>query len=236
MLAKEQRIVARRLAVIRAVAIIIAFDVAIASDVVAVTVDVIINRLDATDVAKRGRGRVSEKGGWGVFHRVETETIAPCLRHHPHRSTDEIRIHVFTNWITVRPIERTPRTRNRREIRVHIVGVAARLTQKGNLVRCAAFRETEILIHGTALVREINQTRERTVLHLPFIAPIADVIPVAIRAVSLATQMEILHGQPRIKIRGRAAVVTGNVKAAMIHDVVEIHAQPEAVRRLDHVQ
>ena len=40
--------------------------------------------------------------------------------------------------------------------------------------------QTEVLVEGTALVGEINQAGERAMLDLPFIAPVGDVVPVAI--------------------------------------------------------
>ena len=196
--------------------------------------DVIIDRLHAANVTARGRARVAKETRWRVLHRIEAEAIALGFAHHPHRRTDEVRVHIFNHRITVCSIKRSPRTRDDREIRVHVVSVTARLAQEGNLVRGVAFGDAEVFVHRTAFVREINQTRQRTMLYLPEIPEITDVIPIAERAVGLAAQMEILHGQTRIKIRRRAAVVTGNVKAAMIHDIVEIHAQSEAMRCLDH--
>ena len=73
-------------------------------------------------------------------------------------------------------------------------------------------------------------------LHLPEISVIGDVVPVAICAIRLAAHMEILSGESGINIRRRAGVVTWNIKAAMVHDVVEINADAEAMSGFDDLQ
>jgi hypothetical protein len=85
MFAEQQRVVARHFTVKTTVPIVIAFHIAVAGDVVAVAVDVIVNRLDAADITARRRARVAEETGRRVLHRVEAEAVALGLVHHPHR-------------------------------------------------------------------------------------------------------------------------------------------------------
>ena len=67
------------------------------------------------------------------------------------------------------------------------------------------------------------------------VVPILDVRPVPVPAAG-GLQVEILRPQPGKEIGRRIDVVAGHHPFAVIHHVVEIDANPEPVRRLDHLQ
>jgi len=171
-----------------------------------------------------------------VFHGVEPEAVAFGFVHDPHRGADEVGVHVFKDGIAVGAVEGTPGARDGGEIRIHVIRIASGLAEEERLVGRAAFGGAEVFIDAATFVREVDEAGERAMLHLPLVIPVGDVVPVAEGAVGLTFQVKIRHGESGIHIGRRAGVVAGDVEAAVVHDVVEIDADAEAVRGLNDLQ
>ena len=83
---------------------------------------------------------------------------------------------------------------------------------------------------------DVDQVGEAEVLHLPGRVPIARIVPFSIEAILGDPQVEILRCHARVDVDGRALVVTRNIEGPVVHDVVEIDTDPEAVRGGDEGQ
>ena len=86
------------------------------------------------------------------------------------------------------------------------------------------------------LVGDIDQVGEAEVVHLPFRVPIAAVVPLPVKTVFRAPHVKILRHHSRIHIDGGVFVIAGYIKGPVIHDVVKIDADPEAVGHFHHVE
>ena len=91
------------------------------------------------------------------------------------------------------------------------------------------------------LVCDIDQVGKSEVLHLPSAAPVPRIVPFAVETVLGHPQVEIFRHHAGIKLglifaAGRGGFIeSGNVKGPVVHDVVEVDADAEAVRRFHHV-
>ena len=103
-----------------------------------------------------------------------------------------------------------------------------------------AFVRSEIGIRR--LVRDVDEVGETEVLHLPGAVPIAGVVPLAVEAVLGLLKMEIFRNHAGIKLglplaAGRGGFVEArDIESPVVHDVIEIDADAEAVRHFHHVQ
>ncbi len=90
-------------------------------------------------------------------------------------------------------------------------------------------------------VRDVDEVGKAEVLHLPRIVPIPRVVPLAVKAVLGFAQVEVLRHHARIKLgfvlaAGRRGFIEArDVEGPVVHDVVEIDADAEAVRHFHHV-
>ena len=91
-------------------------------------------------------------------------------------------------------------------------------------------------------LRDVDEVGQAEVLHLPGAAPIARIVPFAVKAVLGFAQVKILGHHAGIKFclslaaGRRVLVVTRDIERPVVHDVVEIDADAEAVCHFHHVQ
>ena len=234
MFAEQHRVVARRFRVEHAVTTVVCFKIAIAQNVRAVAVDVIEHRLDRAAVTVERRRRITEKTRRNVLHRVEAKAVALRLIQRVERGANGVGVHVLDDRCAVRAVERTPRTAFNRGLRhVHVKLILPRLPDEAGLRRGAAGGRAEIAIHRTRLRREINQAAERLILHIELIAVVLHAWPVLVK-ISRSLQMKIFGLKTRIKIGGCVRIIAWHGERAVIHDVVEIHADAKAMRHPHH--
>ena len=129
--------------------------------------------------------------------------------------------------------ERPARVGHReRQIRIEVKLGIARLPDVGN------FRNVVTFVRPVVGVRRldgyVDQVRKPEILHLPRIVPVARVVPLSVESILRPAQVEILWHEPRINVDRGARVVARDVERVVIHDIVEIHAQPQPMRRLQH--
>ena len=86
------------------------------------------------------------------------------------------------------------------------------------------------------LLRDVDQVSESKVLDLPLRPPIARVVPFAIESVGCHPEMKILGHHAGINVDRRVLIITRNIKRPVVHDSVEIHADPEPVRDFDQLE
>ena len=90
-------------------------------------------------------------------------------------------------------------------------------------------------------LRDVDEVGQAEVLHLPGAAPIARVVPFAVKAILGFAQVEIFGHHAGIKFclslaaGRRVLVVTRDIERPVVHDVVEIDADAEAVCHFHHV-
>ena len=170
-----------------------------------------------------------------MLHGVEAQTIAFRLVDQVADSTKDGGVDVLAKSIGVCV---QVRLRDVAEAHAHTGGIEVvklrviRMPHVERLRRRAAFRRTEISVG--AFVRHIHQAKQRPVLHLPDIVVVRDVVPVPVEASGDGLQMKIPRHGSRKQIRGHAGIVARHVSGAVVHHVVEIDAQPEAMRQCDH--
>src|SRR5215204_784262 len=117
-------------------------------------------------------------------------------------------------------------------MQVVVLRVVRMADQKG-LRRSAAFGGTKVRVR--VFVRDVDQSEEAEVLHLPDIVVVANIADVSKETFGRDAQMEIARHGSRVEICRDAGIVTGNIGTAMIHDVVEVDAEPEAMGDGHHV-
>ena len=99
---------------------------------------------------------------------------------------------------------------------------------------------TEVQIVAVFL-RDVDEVGQSEILHLPRTAPIARVVPLAVKAVLGFAQVEVLRHHAGIGFRltlpaGRGIFIEArDIEGPVVHDVVEINADAEAVRHFHHV-
>ena len=116
---------------------------------------------------------------------------------------------------------------------VVVLGVV-RVTDKRVFLGGAALGEAEVGVGS--FVGDIDQVGQTEVLYLPGGAPVAAVIPFPIETVFGFFQVKVLWHHAGIGVDGCALVVSRNIKGAVVHDVVEVDANAEAVGDFHHVQ
>ena len=97
-----------------------------------------------------------------------------------------------------------------------------------------AFGRAEVGVRR--FVGDIDEVGEAEILHLPSGVPVAGIVPLAVEAVLGFAQMKILGDHPGVGFDGGALVVTRHIKGAMIHNVVEVDAQAEAMGDLHELK
>ena len=107
-----------------------------------------------------------------------------------------------------------------------VVGVADELDlgDRATLVR------TVVEVGGAGFGGDVDQVGQAQNLHLPGVVPVPGVVPFAVEAVFRDAEVEVLRHEPGIGVDRRVGVVAGDVERVMVHHVVEIDADPEAVR------
>ena len=235
MFAEDERVVARRFRIVVAVAIVVALHVAVAQHVVPIAVDVIEHRLDCAAVAvPRGASVVAEEVAGHMLHRIQSEPVALRLAQQPRHRAHQIRPRVLRHGITVRAVEAMQSSRQRRQGRVHVVIAVVRMPDEERAARRAAVARAEVDVR--IFLRDVHQTGERIVLHLVGVVEVSDVVPAPVKRPGHDPQMKIPRHHARIVIRRRVPVVARHGEAAMVHDVVEVHAQPEAMGQFHGAQ
>ena len=109
-----------------------------------------------------------------------------------------------------------------------------RMAHEAGLGTPGALREAVVLVRS--LVGDVNQVRQAQMDHLPGVAPVPAVVPLAVETVLGAAQVEILRHHAGIHIYGRDFVVGRNVERPVVHDVVHVDADAKPVRGLNQVQ
>ena len=198
-----------------------------------------------------------------VLHRVEAQAVGLEAVHFPAHSPLEIRFDVFDvsravfEDVGLGMIAQLLRGRVRTErglgpvdqpseidrIAVFVLVVLLRTVQVADetVFRVGrALARSEVLV-GAVFLRDVDEVGQSEVLHLPSASPIARVVPLAIETILGFAQVEILGHHARISLSlafpagRRVLVVTRDVERPVVHDVVEIDADTEAVRHFHHV-
>ncbi len=99
-----------------------------------------------------------------------------------------------------------------------------------------ALAGAEVVVRRPGLLRDVDQVGQPEILHLPGVVVVANVVPLSIETVLGQLEVEILRDEPGINVDRRPGVITGDVKRIVIHDVVEIDANPETVRDFDQAK
>lgn len=73
-------------------------------------------------------------------------------------------------------------------------------------------------------------------LHLPGVAIAAGVVPFAIKSVARLFEVKILRHHSRINIDRSVSVRAGNIERVVVHDIVEINPDAEAMRGFHHAK
>ena len=174
-----------------------------------------------------------------MFHRIEAQAIRLGPIHHPSgRSVQEI-LHIFPikSGVGGQHLCRNAISRSETDVgpvrQVAVIFGIVRLPNELNLGKSRAFRRAKVLIGRARLLRQVDQIGKVTMLDLPGIVPVRDVIPFPIEPFLGQTEMEILRHQSGISVDRSRGVISGNVKRVVIHDVVEVNANPKAMRDFD---
>jgi len=86
------------------------------------------------------------------------------------------------------------------------------------------------------LVGDIDEIGQAQVLNLPGAAPVAGVVPLPVETILGFLDVEILRDHARVNVDGGVLVVTRDIEGAMVHDVVEVDADAEAMGGGDHLE
>ena len=236
-LAEEHRVVARDLGVENGVAVVRIREAAREIELplhlprVAVVVRVLVR---AESRAKKIRAH--------MLHRVEPQPVGLCFVHEPARRAVQIILHILAVKIRIR------RERRRRDsvarAKAHIRSVrqvavifrVLRIAHKLDFRRGTPLGEPEVFVRRAWLLRDVNEVRETEMLHLPRAAIVARVIPFSVKPILRDPQVKILRHESGVDVHRRALVEARHVERAMIHHIVEIHADTETVCRLDEPQ
>ncbi|OQA29469.1 MAG: hypothetical protein BWY59_00286 [Verrucomicrobia bacterium ADurb.Bin345] len=109
-----------------------------------------------------------------------------------------------------------------------------RMAEERDLRMAVAFVAAEVAVGR--FVRDVNQVRKVPHLDFPRAAPVHRVVPLPIETVFGFAQVEVLGEHAGIDVHRRVLVPARHVERAVVHDVVEVHAHPEAVRRADQAE
>ena len=108
------------------------------------------------------------------------------------------------------------------------------MPHKHRFGRVVPFVRTKVRV-GT-FVRDIDQPQQTQILHLPHVVVIANIADVAEEPAGDRAQMKVARDHAGINIRGNKFIVAGHLRAAMVHDVVEVNPQPEPMRDAHHFE
>ena len=173
-----------------------------------------------------------------VLDGIEAEAVGLGGFHHPARVAAQVGADVFLVEVRIRrddgfrdggAVEADPAERRMPVVELGMVRVA----HDGGLVVPAPFGRAEVLVGR--LVGDVQQIREPQMHHLPSVLPIAGVVPFAVEPVGGGAQVEIFGDHAGKDVRRRGFVVARHVVGAVVHDVVEVDADAEAVAQLDQV-
>ena len=110
------------------------------------------------------------------------------------------------------------------------------MTDELDLGMRAALAAAEIEVGRAGFLRHVHEVGRAEIPHLKLVAVIADPRPVAVKAVRRDLKVEVFRQHTRVSIDAGGRVVTGNVEPAMVHHVIQVHADAETMRRLDQTQ
>ena len=111
-----------------------------------------------------------------------------------------------------------------------VIGVA----DKGVFGSDTSLGEAEVGVGS--FLGDIDEVGEAEVLHLPGGVPVAGIIPFAVEAVFGFFEVKILGNHPWVDANGGGFVVAWDIEGAVIHDVVEVDADAEAVGDFNHLE
>ena len=186
-----------------------------------------------------GRPLLAEEIGRHVLDRVQAQAVHLGDVHQPADRAHHVAADVFLVEV------RIGRDDVRSDIRAAEAHVAqrgmpvvefrvVRMAHEGNLGMGVAFGGAEVGVGR--FMGDVDEAREVLVLHLPGVAPVFRVVPRAVETVFRRPQVEIFRQHAGIDVDRRVLVVAGNVERAVVHDVVEVDPQAEAVGRVDQPQ
>ena len=207
-------------------------------------------------------GHLAEKVVRHVLHRIEAEAIGLGAVDFPAGGPDEVSADVFDVSAAVGENVSLGMLAQRFLRGVGTQRGAGLINQPSEVDRIAVFiavvllgtvevadegifrmrgtlRATEVSVRR--FMGEVDQVRKPEVQHLPAVLPIPRIVPLAVKTILGDTKMKILRHNAGIKFllplaAGRRGFVEPrDVERPVVHDVVEIHADPEAVRHLHHV-
>ena len=210
-----------------------------------------------------GAGHHAEEKGGHVFDRIEAQTVGFGAVHFPTDRADEVGADVFDVSLAIRRhVGRGVRTeffggRRGPELGPGLVDQPAEVDTVAVFVVIVLLGTVEIADEGVfrmgvalvgsevrirSLMRDVDEVGEAEVLHLPSVAPAARVVPLAVKAVLRFAEVEVLRHHAGICLflalaASRCVLVeTRDVEGPVVHDVVEIDADAEAVRHFHQVQ
>ena len=93
----------------------------------------------------------------------------------------------------------------------------------------AALGSSVVEVGGAGFLGDVDEVGEAEVLDLPGAAPVAGVVPFAVKAFLGAPQVEVFGEETGVDVDGGVLVEAGHIEGAVVHDVVEVDADAEAV-------
>ena len=180
---------------------------------------------------------LAKKVIWDVFDGIETQPVCLGAIHKPADVANERGVYILGVGGRVRGeiLERDISKADIISISIEaVVFGIVRMTDEGILGMVIALVATKVCVRG--LVGDVDQVGEAEVLHLPGGAPVAGVVPFSVESVFGDTEVEILRSHTRIDIDGCILVESRHIESAVVHDVVEIDADAEAVCCCDELQ
>ena len=121
-----------------------------------------------------------------------------------------------------------------RQVCIHVILRIVRMPRKCELRHVVAFVETVVGIRR--LVRDVDEVGKPEILNLPRAVPVPRVVPFPVKSILRFPKVKILRHKSGIHINGRRLVVARNIERIVVHDIVEIHADAEAVRERDQLK
>ena len=108
------------------------------------------------------------------------------------------------------------------------------MADKGVFGSDTSLGEAEVSVGS--FLGDIDEVGEAEVLHLPSGVPVAGIVPLAVEAVFGFLKMKIFRNHPWVDADGGGFVVAWDIEGAVIHDIVEVDADAEAVCDFDHLE
>ena len=113
---------------------------------------------------------------------------------------------------------------------------ALKIADKFDLGKGVAFIGTEVEISRAWFLGYIDQVCEPKVLDLPRAIPVARVVPFAVKALLRDTQVKVFWYHSRVDVDRSVLVESGNIESSVIHNVIKIDSDTEAVCGFDQFQ